>query len=330
MKDTSYPIPRRGFTLIQILVVLGILAVLAAITVGVVSKGRVSAQRAQCDMNVKTIAVALDAFRQERGRYPASLSLLVSEKFLTEVDTLHCPADPRTPGEYDPAALSPKGSYAEYYITRAPRAPRGEEPPVLVCPLHEQAGNHGVQAYVGRQTKQFATRPAELIEANGAFIQRPGKESMPATAGIELHGGDRIRTRASGGKATIRFVDGSTCEILGGSDVTILQCFMQSGSARKPFYTLLRQNTGDVTYTVQNSEFDVVTPTATAGAKGTKFRIRIGTGGVPEILFTEGKRVQLETLGKVADAPFNIWYRILPRLPGLPPLNLDDLLGGLL
>jgi hypothetical protein len=271
--------------------------------------------------------LALDTYRQERGRFPARLADFTAEKYITDFEALHCPVDPRPVGEFDANAASPNGSYDEYYIPRAPREHSNgkKEVPLVVCPLHEKVGNHGAQAYIGRQTKQFATRPAKLLLANGTTVQSPGKEALAATAGMELHGGDRIRT-SEGGQASIQFADGSLCEILGGSDLTLLQCFMEGNPTGAPLYTLIRQMRGDVTYTVsKGSDFDVVTPTATAGVAGTKFRIRIGSNGIPKILLTEGK-LDLFTLQKAAKLPLNLDYDVLPGLPGLPPVDLKGLL----
>ncbi|MDF2440976.1 MAG: hypothetical protein JWN98_1960 [Abditibacteriota bacterium] len=319
---------RRGFTLVQIVVVLAIILILASLTVGVFAKGRKGAQRAQCDTNLKALAIALDAFRQENARYPLTLSELPTRKYLDNADVLTCPSDPRD-----------AGTYADYYIPRAPRngfvqrdsknnykpLPSGRviktEPPIVVCPFHEGDGEHGAQAFVGRATKQFSTRPAQLIAAAGSTIERPGEAPIPATTNMELHGGDRIRT--AGGMATIRFADGTTCEIKSGSDVTVLQSFVQGSNNASPLYSIVRQVRGSVTYTVnQGSDFDVVTPTATAGAMGTKFEITVDAGGVSSIHLTQGA-VYLATLQKSGEAPLGVLYTIVPNLLGLSdPLTL--------
>jgi hypothetical protein len=85
---------------------------------------------------------------------------------------------------------------------------------------------------------------------------------------MEVRGGDIIRT-GGGGSATIVFADGSSSELRGGSSVTVMQSF-RDGRSRAPLYTMVRQKFGDVLYKViPGSRFDVVTPTATAGALGT-------------------------------------------------------------
>src|SRR6476661_1596422 len=72
----------RGFTLLQIVVVLCIIAILSSILLGVVGRGRSAARRAECDAHLKEIAMALDTYRQENGQYPAQLSELVTKKYL--------------------------------------------------------------------------------------------------------------------------------------------------------------------------------------------------------------------------------------------------------
>jgi len=312
---------RRGFTLVEILIVMGVIAVLGAIMVGVLRGRSEGARRSQCDMKVKAIALALDAFRQETGRYPQKLSGLRDKKYLDADDALRCPSDRRT-----------NGSYEEYYVPRAPRD--SSELPVLVCPFHE-AGNHGQQAFVGRYTSQLATSPATLVSMRRAWIEHPdGKGEISAIAGMELRGGDRIRTDADG-EAIIRFVDGSTATVGRNSNITVLQSFLD-GQQSAPLYTLVRQTLGNVTYRIHTgSKFDVVTPTATAGARGTEFDISVDSQGNTKFTLKSGKAV-LTTVKRTAWAPLGQPVNIvqglldLTGLPGLlPGLPLVPGLPGL-
>jgi type II secretory pathway pseudopilin PulG len=257
---------RTAFTLLQILVVAAIIVLLAGITFGAMQRSRRSAQRATCDMHLKAIALALDAFRQEYGAYPTSLSELVDKKYITDANLLRCPLDPRA-----------DGSYEEYYIYRGARPAKDDKRdqsalPLIVCPFHEEDGNVGVQAFRGN-TQQFATQPATLAESTGATVLRPGKAPVSARDGMSLHGGDRVQT-SGGGSAKIVFTDGSYATLSSDADVTVLESFV-AGHNNAPLYTVLRQQLGEVFYRVNHgSKFDVVTPTATAGALGTEFRIK--------------------------------------------------------
>jgi prepilin-type N-terminal cleavage/methylation domain-containing protein len=312
---------RKGFTFVEIAVVLAVILVVASIVIGALRNGREQASRARCDTQLKGLALALETFRQEQGQYPATLNEIVTKKYLLNTESFHCPSDPR-----------PLGTYADYYIPRAPKNPNPGKAvgvPMIVCPFHEAFGNHGGQAFAGRITQQFATRPATLVAATGTSIIRPGKSSVSATAGLQLHGGDRIVT-TGGGSAKIQYADDSFCEIQGNSDITVLQSFIQGSGAGSSYFSLMRQSRGTITYNVKSgNNFEVVTPTATAGALGTKFTITVATNNATSIRVRDGQ-VYLTTLKKIGLAPDNTLYNILPDLPGLRLLGgLGDLLGGL-
>lgn len=256
---------KSGFTLIQLMAVIAIMAVMATVLMSVFGRTRLGAKRAQCDTRIKAITMALDAFRQENGRFPSSLQELVDKKYLTDASMLRCPNDPR-----------PTGSYNDFYVIRAGRD--SDELPILVCPLCEGDGAQGIQAFKGRYTKQFAARPAEVTAASGAMVERPGKSAIAAKVGMLVRGGDKITT-VSGGSATLKFADGSESEIRSSSEIRVLESFI-AGQSRAPLYTMIRQVSGDVIYRVTHgSKFDVTTPTATAGALGTAYQIQSDTNG---------------------------------------------------
>ena len=313
---------RTGWTLLQILTVMAIISVLGAGLFAATGRSRVTAQRVQCDARLKAIALALDAHRQEYGEFPAHLQMLLDKKYLPSIEDMRCPSDP-----------VPDETYETFYVPRAPRD--NPELPVLVCPFHEAHGNAGEQAYLGRFVKQFTTRPAKLSSANGVTVQSPGNAPSAGTVGMELHGADIVRTGASG-MAVIEYADGSTAALQGGSEVTLLQSYI-AGQTQGPLYTLIRQISGTVSYRVHTgSKFDVVTPTATAGALGTHFDITVGTGAngsQTAILVHEGK-VRLTTVKVSALAPLGALYTIdgtrlnLPNLLRLPGGLIDGLLGG--
>jgi type II secretory pathway pseudopilin PulG len=271
---------RAGFTLLQILIVISIIGILAAISVGLFTRGRATARRAQCDVHLKAIALALDTFRQENGRLPVKLSELLDKKYVS-LDVLRCPSDPSLDTKSnDPTYIS----YGDFYIIREPRD--SAQLPILVCPLHNADGRQGVQAYKGQYTTQFVTQPATLAvnDFSGAVtITRPGQGVLALPVNLNdplvLRGGDRIKTGS--GTATIRFSDGtattapSAASVQPNTEISVLESYIE-GQRSGPLYTLIRQFSGRTNYYVRpGSHFDVATPTATAGALGTKFTIDV-------------------------------------------------------
>ena len=96
----------RGFTLIEILVVMVIITILAGISVAMYGNGITKSKEAVLLQDLKEMREAIDAYHADKNKFPPSLDALAAEKYIREV-----PKDPitnavdwqTTPSEPDPS-----------------------------------------------------------------------------------------------------------------------------------------------------------------------------------------------------------------------------------
>jgi prepilin-type N-terminal cleavage/methylation domain-containing protein/prepilin-type processing-associated H-X9-DG protein len=131
---------RRGFTLIEILVVIAIIALLAAILFPVFARARENARRASCQSNLKQIGLAFHQYVQDYDdRYPTNLGANDSsntttnlpygwadelDPYLKNTQVLQCPSE-KYPANSNPTALILKQGYTDYAYNYDIFAPAG-------------------------------------------------------------------------------------------------------------------------------------------------------------------------------------------------------------
>lgn len=132
-----------GFTLIELMIVIAIIAILAAILVPNFIRARAQGQFTACKSNLKNIATALEMWSTDNsGRYPTSLSQLTEgQRYLRTLPT--CPAAGRD-------------TYSEYY-----RSASNPDRYTVIC-----AGNNHNAVDAGRDFPQYNS-VAGLIEKEG-------------------------------------------------------------------------------------------------------------------------------------------------------------------
>jgi prepilin-type N-terminal cleavage/methylation domain-containing protein len=99
----------HGFTLVELMVVISIIAVLAAIIIPVAVSSREKAKQTECRSNLRAIAVAMRNYHTDNGFYPApydpvwglgGISQLYISNLLSDKRALRCPDDNTLPESY--------------------------------------------------------------------------------------------------------------------------------------------------------------------------------------------------------------------------------------
>lgn len=106
------PARRRGFTLIELLVTMAIIALLLSLAAPRYFSGIDKAKETILRENLHQMRDSIDKFYADRGRYPANLEDLVTQKYLRKIPPdpvadsdrswiLVPPSDPQKGGVYD-------------------------------------------------------------------------------------------------------------------------------------------------------------------------------------------------------------------------------------
>lgn len=84
-----------GFTLVELLTVVALVAVLATLTVSALSAARTRSQQVTCGNNLRQIALAVEIYHDDTGRRPRSLTRLTTRPtWIAHPRSLICPGDP--------------------------------------------------------------------------------------------------------------------------------------------------------------------------------------------------------------------------------------------
>lgn len=92
---------KAGFTLIELMIAIAIIAILAAIALPRFVRARYRAYLSACMLNEKNIATALESYRTDNTGYPVDLPTLISIEVVNALPT--CPSAPGTIYQYQVA-----------------------------------------------------------------------------------------------------------------------------------------------------------------------------------------------------------------------------------
>ena len=126
MRRTEHRDAESGFTLIELMIVVAIIAILAGILIPNFVNARAQAQTAACESNIRAIATALELYYADNQVYPTAAAASVQPSLLTVNGVAYLNNTPK-----DPAAQS---SSALYTLTTTQASGGGAATYTIACP----------------------------------------------------------------------------------------------------------------------------------------------------------------------------------------------------
>ena len=255
----------KGFTVIELLVTIGIIAALSGIGVVSISKVRSAKNQTMCINNLRSISQGLQMYYNDYmafpddgypddgdDTYPLSTELA---NYIHDKSTFICPEDNDTTStgsyaSYDPYYVARKGSYDSNELA-------------LGCPRHRGAKN---------STSAFSTGSTEITSVGTVLAN--GQEIPPD--------GTTAERKITAVNDKLEFDDGSTVTVTNASGGSY-GCFLVQSVrlADGTLYSIVRvQDNGTIDVQVTSgSKFEVVTPSAIVGVRGTEFTVATSSNG---------------------------------------------------
>jgi prepilin-type N-terminal cleavage/methylation domain-containing protein len=188
---------RPGFTLVELMVSLAILAVLVAALIPLVGRARAAALKVVCTSRLKDLAFATNQYFHDSGAYPLQPgTTLVAFAGGSKGRLLPVPSflTPPKPTDLDPAFLNLLSGYL-CYPKIDPRGAASDLPHAVQCPTLEDAPDETRIGYADLMLTRptmytgyaYCVRPHDATLAAGIMLLRPSRVpglKVPTTSAI--------------------------------------------------------------------------------------------------------------------------------------------------
>lgn len=155
---------RRGFTLVEMLVVIAIIGILVSLLLPAIQRARESSRRSSCTNNLRQLALAASEFEQKLRRYPALYDVLPAQHRESESGERFTTWAVLLLPEIEHESL-----YDQYGLGRVPLPKLYVE--TYMCPSDAAQTRSGdANSYVANAG--FATSASNQMPANGPFLNR--------------------------------------------------------------------------------------------------------------------------------------------------------------
>lgn len=147
--ETQANVRERGFTLIEMMVVVAIIAILVALLVPNFVRARAQAQTAACEANLKEIATALELYDTDNQSYPNFNGTQLGQAL-----------DPTFAQYLQQIPVDPAAGVGKYYsVTVTAASGTGPASYVITCPgIHDPATLQNVSSGTSATHIQYNSR----------------------------------------------------------------------------------------------------------------------------------------------------------------------------